>query len=733
MLGGEGLPMGRYERRLDLEELQRQALWPVAILIACTGGVLAWLYLPGEHFRARQFLFGIAAMVGGVLSWRMSRRAAGLASLVLAVWTLLLSLLAAVAFGPAASALAGALAIVLAVPTMEPAAPAIAAILSLLCQVGLGASGVPRFPLGVLVVGYGLMGCVLSLAMGSLRRVLLWSWQRHEEARKLAEQLRDRQGELNRTLNSLDLAYRLLQRTSHELALARAEAEEARRFKEQFAANISHELRTPLNLILGFSELMHLSPDVYGDVNWTSALRRDIAHIYTASQHLLQLVDDVLDLSRLEAERMPLRREPVNLNALVEEAVATAKELARGRPLQIELELDPAIPWLSLDAGRVRQVMLNLLNNAIRFTRDGWVRVRTVKRGAEVFLTVEDRGPGIAAQDRERIFDEFYQASFGAGSGTGLGLAIAKRFVQMHGGRIWVESEPGKGSCFHVCLPAGARPAASRLRHSGPAPVLPRGQQENLLLVGEDEALRRLLERHLPGFGILRADSQEEVQRALEAEHPRALLRNLSPAQAKKLLEGVLPLELREGVPALVCALPSNSWRAELLGVAACLQKPVQPQELVSALRRFPGARSVLVVDDDRGFVQFVVRALESAEGRYQVRYAYSGQEALQELEQERPDVVLVDLLMPGMSGQEFLAQLRAREQLRELPVVVITAKDVEEELPEAAVTFIGLVQKGRPRLADSLDALAALLERAKPSYFSEAHEPQGPVAVPGG
>ncbi|MHB0878975.1 MAG: ATP-binding protein, partial [Anaerolineae bacterium] len=517
---------------------------------------------------------------------------------------------------------------------------------------------------------------------------------------------------------------------------ARQEAEEARHLKEQFAANISHELRTPLNLILGFSEMMYLSPHVYGDADWSPALRSDIAQVYSASRHLSQLVDDVLDLSRLDAERMPLHRELTSLESVVGEAVATARELTRDHGIELKVELDEAIPRLFIDATRIRQVLLNLLHNAIRFTDEGEIVVRSRRREADVIVSVADSGVGIAATELQSIFEEFYQAESAAArphKGMGLGLAIAKRFVSMHGGRIWAESALGQGSTFYISLPLdGSRPVASRLRTSLAAPLPPNPYAESIVLLGAGRDLARLFERHLgdgdQGYRVLLAESTEEAGRLVAEHHPRAVIRNLSLAGMREINAELMPRRLPPEVPFLYTAVPCTAWRAEMLGVHASLQKPVERSELLALLRGLPGVSDVLVVDDDLGFAKVMARMLESigAElGRaMRVRTAFDGTEGLEQMRLQPPGLLFLDLRMPEPGGRAVLEAMHADARLAAVPVVVVTAGDIDEEADGLEAGFIALSQRQNWKLGDSLKAIGALLDLTKPRYGDAPAEP---------
>jgi len=701
------------------------------------GGAGAWYYLPGETYFWRQIYPLVGLMLLAVATMLVGRDHPFLGTLLLVVGQYALAIIAGLLF-PGSAGLLLFVPVATVTVLAWPWASLLAALLSCLVLYATQVAAGSQPFLALALSGYCVTGAALFLSGESTRRALLWAWKRHGDALELAEQLRDRQGELNRTVKSLDLAYRLLQRTNHELAQARQEAEEARRLKEQFTANIAHELRTPLNVILGFSEMMHLTPEVYGVTDWTPQVRRDIAQIYTASRHLLQLVDDVLDLSRLNAERTTLHKDFCDLGQLIQEVVDTSKQLVGNRPVRLNVQLDPTVPRLMLDATRIRQALFNLLNNAMRFTDEGEITVRSQRRDDDVLVTVSDTGVGIPHSELEHIFDEFYQAEGStarSGKGMGLGLAIAKRFVQMHGGRLWAESPAvgdaaegatasqrgGKGSTFAMSLPCGAmRATASRLRTSTPVPLPNNPCAETIVLLGGGRDLARLLERHLSSsskrYHVLTATGTDEAQALASEHHARAVICNLSLARLSSLAAELMPRDLPRQVPVIWTAIPCAAWRAEMMGVYASLQKPVERSELLGLLHGLPQVRDVLIVDDDLGFTLVATRMLQSAKEEgcsYHVRSAFGGAEGLEEMRRHRPDVVLLDLLMPQPDGPAVLAAMQADPCLSGIPVIAVTAGDPEEgpEMPKAGL--VALAQRRGWSLGSSLDAVSTLVQLA--------------------
>ncbi len=538
---------------------------------------------------------------------------------------------------------------------------------------------------------YALTPWVLALGFAALASTLMartvytaleWAWTMQERADDLLEQARDRQGRLSNALRSLDTANGVLRRTRRELIAARREAEEARAMKEQFAANVSHEFRTPLNLILGFTEVMSVSPEVYGDLDWPPALRQDINQVYRSSRHLREMIDDVLDLSRFEITGFTLNAERAELTPLLKGAADMVADLFRGRPVHLVTEIEENLPALEIDPIRIRQVLLNLLANAARFTEQGQVLLRAERLEGEVLVSVHDTGPGIAEEKLAHLFEEFYQVDRSLRSthqGTGLGLAISKRFVEAHEGRIWVESAQGTGSTFFFTLPIpNERAPVGHLsweRAPEPAP-----SQAPLLIavVDPDPSVAALVRRHLEAFDVVHVAREDALRDAIRERHPHLVVCNVPPGDLANGRSWRPPADAP--VPFVACSLPSQAWLAADLAVQACLTKPITAQQLLTAIDDVGTVKDVLVVDDDRGSCRLVERMLNTEGRDIEVRRAYDGESGLRALHEEPPDLLLLDLVMPGVDGFELLEIMQDDPQLHGLPVVLLTATSYAED-----------------------------------------------------
>jgi signal transduction histidine kinase/CheY-like chemotaxis protein len=580
----------------------------------------------------------------------------------------------------------------------------------------LTGSGFRSYPLTGFLVALASNVVLAWLTMRTLYTALEWAWTMQQRSDQLLDQVRDRQAELNRTVKSLDLAYALQRRTQHELVFARQQAEEAQRMKEQFAANVSHELRTPLSLILGFSEVMYLSPEVYGDMHWPPTLRRDVYQIYRSSRHLLEMIDDILDLSRFEMVGFTLNKEPTLLEPLLRETVEIARDLFRSSPVRLEVVIPKDLPALEIDRTRIRQVLLNLLSNAQRFTKAGTVRLETRQTDSEVIVSIIDTGPGISADKQPYIFDEFYQVDRSlrrSHQGAGLGLAICKRFVKAHEGRIWVESQEGVGSTFFFALPIPGRyvPASpAYVRHVVQA-LQPEGRS-CILVIDPDPAVAALLRRHVEEYDVLQVKDASRLAEKVAFYHPRAVIYNVPPGE-RDFRDDLPPVP----VPFVECSLPSQTWVRDELNVSACLTKPIATQQLLDEIDRLGDIHEVLIIDDDRGFVQLVERTLETTGRDLRVRHAYNGREGLSAMRALRPDLVLLDLIMPGLDGFQVIEEVHQEPALADVPIALLTAISYAEDTLVQRGSQIVIHRPDNLHLTEILRCLWAVIDVLEPHY----------------
>ncbi len=590
-----------------------------------------------------------------------------------------------------------------------------------------------------------LAGVAAWLGFRPLHGILQLSSEQCARATWLSERLRDQRGRLNRTIKDLDASYQLLQQTNRDLILARQEADDLRQLRHRFATNLSHELRTPLNIILGFANLIYLKPSLYGYSSWGEPLLRDLAEIRRAADYLSELVDDVVDLARADAMVMPMQRQPANLRPLIEQAVGLGRSLARGKPVSIVAECGE-LPEVIIDPVRIQQVLFNLISNAVRFTNAGSITVRAERRDAEVVVSVADTGQGIPAEELVHIFDEFHQVGRPKSDpnlGKGLGLAIARRLVGLHGGRMWAESPgaapsgeagPGPGSTFWFTLPLAERPLSAGGQSTAPKPPEAR-RKPRVLVMDEDGGTTSYLRRRLEAYEFIQVGGEEQLPAVLAAERPLAVVanRSLTTASPDCISPGLLS-RLDESTLLVECSLPSTSWIFGQSDLLAVLTKPVSQQEVLAAVRRClgdqPGPWRILVVDDDRGFAHLVTRILEAELGdRCEVSAAYTGQSALARMRRHKPDMLLLDLLLPDMSGFEVLAELRRDPGLADLPVVAATAATPGEDQLRAEGAAFSIYRRGPFQPGEVIRLLEAALGEA--GYVAPGRSAVPPGTLP--
>jgi len=493
-----------------------------------------------------------------------------------------------------------------------------------------------------------------------------------------------------------------------ELLRARRDAEAANSAKSQFLASMSHELRTPLNAIIGYSEMLQEDAEERGE----PAAVPDLQKIHSAGKHLLTLINDVLDLSKIEAGKMQLHLETFDVAPLVQQVAATIQPLVERNANRLELQCDPGIGAMRSDTTRLRQILLNLLSNACKFTDHGRITLDVERAADDVVFRVRDSGIGMTPEQLGRLFQAFSQAEASTAArygGTGLGLAITRRLCQLMGGEIAVESQAGAGSTFTVRLPA-----------AGPVEQLPRAAPESLpedaaqagtvLVIDDDAAARDLVMRHLEKHG-LRAVGVGDGPAGIEAARKRRpdaiTLDIVMPGMDGWAVLAALKSDPTTAeIPVIMLSVVDEHHLGFALGAADYLTKPVERDHLIRVLRKhgkLGSRRRVLVVEDDALTRQLLCRALES-EG-CEVVEAEHGRAALDRMAAGVPDLVLLDLMMPEMNGFEFLEAMREREVWRAVPVAVITAKELTDEERRR---LNGGVERVVAKGARGLEALAA-------------------------
>ncbi|PYU57496.1 MAG: hypothetical protein DMG56_22330 [Acidobacteria bacterium] len=470
---------------------------------------------------------------------------------------------------------------------------------------------------------------------------------------------------------------------THELIIhAKQEAERTSKFKDQFLSTMSHELRTPLNAVLGFSDL--LADERYGPVN--DRQRRYIDHIHTGGEHLLRLISDILDLSKIEAGKMELTREDVKVASAFADVISSLYPLAEKKSQALLQQVEGNL-HVHADAMRFKQVLMNLAGNAIKFTPTGG-RIELAARQLEdqVRVEVRDDGPGIPPEQQQRIFEAFFRLTQAgtATEGTGLGLAITARLVELHGGKLGIESQPGGGTCFYFSLPLVAIAPGQPDQTSG---VVPRARNAPRILVVEDNAATgQLIQSQLAssGYETLKCDQPERASDIAAELQPDAITLDLlmSPVHGLEVLLQLKNDPRTARIPVIVVTIVDQPSIGTAFGADEYLIKPVDKATLLAAvercLRSRGGAaptRTILVVEDDVSTLEMIVELLKAY--GYAVSTAADGEQARISVAQFLPELVILDIVLPKMSGFELLAEWRSNPRTAELSVFVLTSKDL--------------------------------------------------------
>jgi signal transduction histidine kinase/CheY-like chemotaxis protein len=491
------------------------------------------------------------------------------------------------------------------------------------------------------------------------------------------------------------LGREVLERKRAELALAGAKeaAEAANIAKSAFLANMSHELRTPMNAILGYSEMLMEEAEDLGQSDFVPDLKK----INQAGTHLLALINDVLDLSKIESGKMEAFAEDIDVNSLLDEVTTTAQPLIDKNGNRLEIIRGEQLGMVHQDITKIRQSLLNLLSNAAKFTHEGQItlRVQRAQHGSVDWLTfaVSDTGIGIPADKINHVFEEFSQADESTTrdyGGTGLGLAISRRFCRLLGGTLTVESQPGKGSTFTIHLPAilprnTASDTRSKITEKNTATNHGPATKTTVLVINADPDTRLIIERSLcrDDITVVTAASGEEGLRLAREIQPTAItlegrMRDMDSWSTLRTLK--VDPDLRD-IPVVMLAMDADNNTGYSLGATDYLTKPVDREQLLDTLSEYdtPGESGpVLLVEDDTNTRDVMTRMLKKT--GHQVIEAANGREALHVLSEKRPTIILLDLMMPVMDGFDFLLEMRTHAEWQDIPVIVLTAKDLTEE-----------------------------------------------------
>jgi len=589
--------------------------------------------------------------------------------------------------------------------------------------------------------------------------------ERERKARRAAEELLEKKSQELYVANSELRAWssrleQLVAERTHEMEAARDQAIAASQAKSQFLANMSHELRTPLNAIIGYSEILLEETADAGHEQYHADLQRIVA----SGRHLLTLISDILDLSKIEAGQMAVFYEDVEIAALVREVVDTLRPVIEKNHNRIDVQAPADLGWMRVDVTKLRQSIYNLLSNAAKFTANGRIAIQVRRVAAQpvdvIEFSVQDSGIGIKPEHLRELFVPFKQADASTSrkyGGTGLGLALTARFCRMLGGDIAADSQPGLGSTFTLRLPAQppqTETESSRLGGLSPSPREREGQVASsgslshaaeatagaaapgradalergaVLVIDDDPLARDMLSRMLSseGYEVLTAEDGEAALQLARQRRPLAitldvLMPKLDGWAVLSMLQS--DADLRD-IPVIVISILAERQKGTALGATAFLQKPVQREQLISTLfaRRAKHVTQVLIIEDDPDCQQLLRRMLE--EHGSSARCVSNGREALSLLAQYTPDLILLDLMMPELDGFSVLDALKADARWRSIPVIVVTARDLsEDERRRLSQDADQLVTKGALGRGELLLALRRLSSKRAGVALSAEH-----------
>ena len=533
----------------------------------------------------------------------------------------------------------------------------------------------------IALIEYLIVGAVLLAICSALRKAIL---------------------DNDRVVAELRSSRAALEQATADALVARTAAEDANKAKSAFLANMSHELRTPLSAVIGYSEMLEEEVEDLGE----ASMMADLGKIKSNAKHLLSLINDVLDLSKIEANKMELSVEPVDVAKFVQEVGATVESLVRRKENTLAIDAGPGLGMIDTDAVKLRQCLFNLLSNASKFTENGRITL-TARRteaadGDWLSFAVSDTGIGMTAEQVSRLFQRFMQADesttrqFG---GTGLGLALSRAFAELLGGTIGVESQPGVGTCFTLRIPVH-RSADQTQEAVEAAADLPR---DVVLVIDDEPSQRELMTRFLQrrGYSVRTASNGRVGLDLARALKPRVILLDVMMPEMDgwSVLSALKEHAETAAIPVVMISFVADPVMAASLGAAASIPKPVNWDRLETAMAKFARENGLALVVDDDAEMRARLRSVMERSG-WRVAEAGNGAEALAQVSPP-PDLVLLDLTMPVMDGFTFLHRLREMPGCADVPVMVLSARDITASERSELASADRILTKGETSMSE--------------------------------
>jgi len=448
------------------------------------------------------------------------------------------------------------------------------------------------------------------------------------------------------------------------------------RLKSEFLSTVSHDLRTPLTSIKGYVDLI-----LDGDAGEISDIQREFLEIVKHNNdRLVKLINDVLDISKIESGRVHFRIEPIQLEDVVHDVIDTFKNLMAQKKIRLITDIPQALGSVAADQDRIGQVVMNLVSNALKYTpAGGTIEVNLKEEGHRLIFSVIDTGIGISSEDQKYLFTRFFRVDSSLTQevgGSGLGLSICKSIINLHGGEIWIESELGQGSNFSFSLPLAVKGAPSKLKKFAE-------HDRKILVIDSDPDAARIVQRYLEkeGHSVIKAFDAAEALKVAREEEPNLITLDIMMEEMDgfELLQALKNDEKTKNIPVIILSIVTDEHKGYRLGAAGYLTKPVNQQKLVRDIENLLGQtkKRILLVDDDRDLVKLLTLALKRR--GFKIEHAYNGLEAIVALKRKTPDLILLDLRMPEMDGYQVIEKLKKSPKTSQIPIIVMTAYHFDE------------------------------------------------------